>query len=212
MIRLRGFKIGRDKLFQILREHHMLVCPKKRYTKTTNSFHRFRKYPNLIKEMKITASDQVFVADITYIDTLEGFCYLFLISDVFSRKIVGYDLSNSLCIEGCQRTLKMALKSVRKPEKLIHHSDRGIQYCSNGYVHILEENGIRISMTEENHCYENAIAERINGILKTEFMLGEKLPSIAVAKELVRDSIKTYNEERLHMSLDYQTPEYKYAA
>lgn len=212
MIRLRGFKIGRDKLFQILREHHMLIYPKKRYTKTTNSFHRFRKYPNLIKEMKITASDQVFVADITYIDTLEGFCYLFLISDVFSRKIVGYDLSNSLCIEGCQRALKMALKGVKKPEKLIHHSDRGIQYCSNGYVRILEENGIRISMTEENHCYENAIAERINGILKTEFMLGEKLPSIAVAKELVKDSIKTYNEERLHMSLDYQTPEYKYAA
>lgn len=212
MLMKKGIKIGRDKLFNILRNYNMLVKPMKKYTKTTNSFHRFRKYPNLIKDLEIEAPNQVFVSDITYIDTLEGFCYLSLITDVYSRKIVGYDLSMSLSIEGCQRTLRMALEGVSEPEKLIHHSDCGIQYCSNGYVKILEYNQVNISMTEQNHIYENALAERVNGILKTEFMLGEKLRSLKVAKELVKESIRIYNEERLHMSIDYQIPAMRYAA
>lgn len=211
MLNDSGFKIGRDKLFALLRKHRMLVVPKKKYPKTTNSYHRFRKYKNLIKDLKITSPNQVFVADITYVDTLEGFCYLALITDVYSRKIVGYDLSKSLAIEGCQRALRMALKGINEPEKLIHHSDRGFQYCSIGYIEILQKYKVKISMTEVDHAAENALAERVNGILKSEFMLGDKLQSFEVAKELVKDSIKIYNEERLHMSIDYQTPAMRYA-
>ena len=143
---------------------------------------------------------------------LVWFSYLALITDLGSRKIVGWDLSQSLAIEGCQRALRMALRGVENPKTLIHHSDRGIQYCSNGYVDILHTHEIKISMTEEDHVYENAIAERVNGILKTEFLLGEKLQSFKVAKELVQQSIKIYNQQRLHTSLDYQTPAYCYAA
>ncbi len=205
-----GFEIGRDKLFDILRKYKMLVKPRKNYKKTTNSFHRFRKYSNMIKELEITKPNQVFVVDITYLSTLEGFCYLVLITDVYSRKIVGWDLSQSLAIEGCQRALKMALEDVTEPHKLTHHSDRGIQFCSNGYIEILNNHEIQISMTEENHVYENAIAERVNGILKDEFMLGETLKSFQIAKELVKQAIEIYNKERLHTSLNYQTPEYRY--
>ena len=207
-----GIDVGRDALFNVLRNHKMLIKPNKKYMRTTNSWHRFHKYSNLIKELEIVAPNQVWVADLTYLETLEGFCYLALITDTYSRKILGYNLSRSLAIEGCQRALTMALKSVVHPERLIHHSDRGLQYCSAGYVDVLSRNGVRISMTEESHVYENALAERVNGILKNEFMLGEKLRSFEVAKELVDESIKTYNEQRLHMSLNYETPAYRYAA
>lgn len=210
MLNDMGFQLGRDTLFAILRKYDLLVKPNKNYRKTTNSFHRFRKYPNRIKELEVSRPNEVFVADITYLDTVEGFCYLALITDLYSRKIVGWDVSESLAIEGCQRALKRALRNIENPETLIHHSDRGIQYCSKGYVAILDKHDIRISMTEEDHVYENAVAERVNGILKTEFMLGQKLQSFKVAKELVNDSIKIYNEQRLHMSLDYQTPESVY--
>jgi transposase InsO family protein len=212
MLHKMGFQIGRDKLFDILRKYNLLVKPSRNYRNTTNSFHRFRKYPNLIKELEVTQPNEVVVSDITYVDTLEGFCYLALITDRYSRKIVGWDLSQSLAIEGCQRALRRALRDVENPETLIHHSDRGIQYCSNGYVGILNKHETQISMTEENHVYENAVAERVNGILKSEFLLGEKLQSFQVAKKLVRESIKIYNEQRLHTSLDYQTPEYRHAA
>jgi len=210
MLNALGFKVGRDKLFDILRKYNMLVKPKKDYKKTTNSYHRFRKYSNKIKELEITRPDQVWVVDITYVRTLEGFCYLVLITDVYSRKIVGWDLTQSLSIEGCQRALKMALEGVTEPQKLIHHSDRGIQFCSQGYTAILHDHGVQISMTEENHVYENAIAERVNGILKDEFMLGETLRSFKIAKELVKQAIEIYNTERLHTSLNYQTPESRY--
>ena len=201
-------QIGRDCFFNLLREKDLLVPKNKNYVRTTYSSHRFRKYGNLIKDIEITGPNQAFASDITYIDTLDGFCYLALITDVYSRKIVGYDLSQSLSIEGSLRALKMALKNVSRliRDKLIHHSDRGIQYCSHAYVKLLESKGVKISMTEENHVYENALAERVNGILKIEFMLGEKLQSFEVAKELVKESIQIYNNERLHMSIDYQTP------
>ena len=166
-------KIGRDYLFDILREHDMLIRRKKATCRTTYSHHRFYKYKNLVKDMEVTRPNQVWVSDITYVRTISGFCYLALITDMYSRKIVGYDMSDSLELAGCLRALKKALKAARPATGLVHHSDRGFQYCSNQYVDELKKHGIQISMTEENHCYENAIAERVNGILKDEFYLDQ---------------------------------------
>ncbi len=202
-----GIGIGRDRLFTLLREHQLLIAPKKKYVKTTNSYHRFHKYRNLIKELDITKPNQVYVADITYLTIIDGFCYLALITDLCSRKIVGYCLSQSLGIDGCLTALRMALNGVAHPENLIHHSDRGIQYCSQAYVELLNQQKAKISMTEQNHVYENAVAERINGILKTEFLLGETLTSFKIAQQLVAAAIRIYNSERPHLSLNYQTPD-----
>ena len=202
-----GICIGRDRLFTLLREHKLLVSAKQKYVKTTNSYHRFHTYRNLIKELNITRPNQVYVADITYLTIIDGFCYLSLITDLFSRKIVGYCLSQSLGIDGCLTALRMALTGVAHPENLIHHSDRGIQYCSHAYVELLTRQKVTISMTEQNHVYENAVAERINGILKTEFLLGETLTSFKVAQQLVAEAIRIYNSERPHLSLNYQTPD-----
>ena len=212
MLKAQDINFGRDRLFDILRENRLLSRQKKRYAKTTYSRHRFRKYKNLIRDIEPTGPNQIYVSDITYIDTLEGFCYLALVTDKYSRKIVGWDLSNSLSIDGARRALKMAISEAKDTEGLIHHSDRGIQYCSHKYVEDLENRKIKISMTEENHCYENAIAERVNGILKTEFMLGERLNSHAIARNMVSEAVEIYNEERLHMNIDYQTPSQKHAA
>jgi putative transposase len=211
MLPQMGLQIGRDHLFKLLRENRLLIRPKKNYRKTTNSFHRFRKHSNLIKELKVNGPNQVFVSDITYLDTQEGFCYLALVTDLYSRNIVGWNVSKNLSVEGCLKALRMALSRVGNPEKLIHHSDRGFQYCCARYTNILQSHGIKISMTEENHVYENAVAERVNGILKSEFLLGERLPSFQHACQLAGQSIKTYNEQRLHTSLDYKTPAECYA-
>jgi len=201
-----GLKVGRDKLNQVLKEHDMLVKRKKASCKTTDSYHRFHKYNNLIKGMPVTAPNQVWVSDITYIRTINGFCYLALITDMFSRKIVGYDMSDSLELAGCLRALQKALASTRPKGELIHHSDRGIQYCSNQYVDKLKKHGIKISMTEENHCYENAIAERVNGILKDEFYLDQTFFSLRNASQAAKNAIDIYNNKRLHVSLGYKTP------
>jgi transposase InsO family protein len=203
---LKGLKVGRDKLFDILREHDMLVKRKKASCKTTDSYHRFHKYKNLVKDMEVTAPNQVWVADITYIRTINGFCYLALITDMFSRKIVGYDISDSLELAGCLRAFKMALRTARPAAGLVHHSDRGIQYCSNQYVDTLKKKGIEISMTEENHCYENAIAERVNGILKDEFYLDQTFFNKKSACRATDNAINIYNNKRLHLSLRYKTP------
>jgi putative transposase len=212
MLLERGFAIARDELFDLLRKRELLVRPRKNYKKTTNSYHRFRKYSNLIKDRQVNAPNQVFVSDITYLDTLDGFCYLALITDLYSRKIVGWDLSQSLGMESCLRALKSGLSKVPNPEKLTHHSDRGFQYCSYAYTGVLIKKNVQISMTEENHVYENAVAERLNGILKSEFLLGEKLKSFEHALKLTNHAIETYNEKRLHTSLNYQTPSACYAA
>jgi putative transposase len=201
------FKIGRDKLFNILREHHMLVYKKRSGAHTTNSYHHFHKYKNLIKDLKIRRPNQVWVSDITYIRLVKGFCYLALITDAYSRKIVGYDVSNTLELTGCLGAFKRAQKAARPAVGLIHHSDRGSQYCSNEYVKKLKKHGVLLSMTEENHCYENAIAERVNGILKDEFYLDQCFYSIDLAKEACDNAIKIYNTKRLHLSLNYKTPE-----
>lgn len=209
-----GLKVGRDTLFNILRKHNMLIHRKKAHHKTTNSFHRFYKYKNIIKDMEITKPNQVWVSDITYIRTISGFCYLALITDMYSRKIVGYDLSDSLELAGCVRALKKALKQSGKRTPQVHHSDRGIQYCSNLYTNILIKKNIKISMTEDNHCYENALAERVNGILKDEFYLDQTFDSLLHAKRAAINAINLYNSIRLHLSLNYKTPEmvYKNAA
>ena len=199
-------KFGRDKLFDLLRDNNMLIRRKKRYVRTTNSWHRFHKYPNLIKDLLISAPNQVWVSDITYIRLQKGHCYLALITDAYSRKIVGYDISDSLELAGCLRALKRALRQLASDHKLIHHSDRGLQYCSNQYVELLNDNDVRISMTEENHCYENAIAERVNGILKDEFYLDHCFKNTREVKDVCQDAITLYNGKRLHLSLNYETP------
>jgi putative transposase len=212
MLSYKGFFVARDQLFDLLREQRMLIRPRKNYKKTTHSYHRFRKYSNLIKDRKVTAPNQVFVSDLTYLDTLDGFCYLAIVTDLYSRKIVGWDLRKNLGMEGAQQALKVALSKVRNPEKLIHHSDRGFQYCSYAYTALLTQKNVQISMTEQNHVYENAVAERINGILKSEFLLGEKHKSFEHALKITNHAVETYNEQRLHTSLNYQTPSACYAA
>ncbi|NQV77270.1 MAG: IS3 family transposase [Lutibacter sp.] len=203
-------KVGRDTLFNILREHRMLTLRKKYSARTTNSYHRFYKYNNIIKELEVNRPNQVWVSDITYIRTIKGFCYLALITDMYSRKIVGYDLSDSLELKGCVRALNKAIYQAKSIKGLIHHSDRGIQYCSNVYTQILKRKKIDISMTEENHCYENAMAERVNGILKDEFYLDQTFMNVAHAKRAAKNAIKLYNEIRLHLSLDFKTPNMVY--
>ncbi len=203
-------KVGRDTLFKVLRTHKMLTLRKKYSARTTNSYHRFYKYKNSIKDIKITRPNQVWASDITYIRTVKGFCYLALITDMYSRKIVGYDLSDSLELKGCVRALNKALYQAKNIKGLTHHSDRGIQYCSNVYTQILKRKKIDISMTEENHCYENAMAERVNGILKDEFYLDQTFMNVAHAKRAAKNAINLYNEVRLHLSLDYKTPNMVY--
>lgn len=207
-----GIKIGRDKFFEILRNNGLLVKRKTYSVRTTNSNHPFRKYGNLIKEMKIERINQVYVSDITYLRTMKGFCYLSLVTDVYSRKVVGYNLSKSLSIEGALEALQNALESKEDLNGLIHHSDRGIQYCSKKYTELLTLHGAQISMSEQGNPYENAIAERVNGILKDEFLLNRTFNSFEIAKKSVDEAIYTYNYIRPHLSIAYLTPEQKYAA
>lgn len=207
-----GQDIGRDKFFNILRSNELLVKPLRKYVRTTNSHHRFRVYKNLIEDIEINRCNQVFVSDITYLSTYDRFYYLSLITDVYSRKIVGYDISDSLSLSGSLRALKKALKGVQNPVGLIHHSDRGIQYCSNQYTQLLKRKGVQISMAGKGNAYENAIAERVNGILKIEYILDRKYPDYKELKRAVDMAVKLYNEDRPHMSLGYETPAQRYAA
>ena len=200
------FKTGRDKFFDILRKRGLLVKRKKKYAKTTDSYHRFHKYKNKLKDKELTGPNQAFVSDITYLRTRQGFAYLFLQTDAYSRMITGWNLSNSLGIEGALRALKMTISQCPDPAGVIHHSDRGIQYCCKEYVKKLKNHKMEISMTEENHCYENAIAERVNGILKNDFLLDEEFEDINVAFRAVKQAIESYNLRRPHWSLDLSTP------
>ena len=212
MLHRAGLTIGRDRLFELLGQNNLLIRQKRSGARTTYSKHGFRYYRNLVKDRVVTSSNQVYVSDITYLRTLEGFCYLFLITDLYSRKIVGYHLADSLCVQEALKALRMALREQDPEKELIHHSDRGIQYCAYDYTNRLKDAGVQISMTEKDHVYENATAERVNGILKTEFMLGELLKSKMIAKKMVHQAIRIYNKERLHMSLCYQTPDQVHAA
>jgi len=202
-----GLKVGRDKLFDILRSHQMLVKKRKLRARTTNSYHRFHKYPNLAKDMEVSSSNQLWVSDITYIKVGEEFNYLFLVTDSYSRKILGWHLSDSLETKGAVKALKMAISTSKPSCCLVHHSDRGIQYCSLEYVKILNKNNIKISMTEHSDPRENAIAERVNGILKDEWLNDLELKNIRQTRMILSEIIQIYNTERLHCSLDYKTPE-----
>lgn len=207
-ISLRALKVGRDKLFRILKANHLLILPKRRYHITTDSFHRFKKHKNLLSNLKIERAEQVWVSDITYVGTRENPMYLALVTDAYSKKIVGYDVSNSLETVGCSNALKMALKNRNYPlRELIHHSDRGVQYCSDEYQTILTKNRIRCSMTECYDPYENAVAERVNGILKQEFLINSQITYLKFLQKVVKQSVEIYNTERPHWSLYMQTPQ-----
>ena len=202
-----GIKCGRDKLGAILKHEGLLVKKKKNYMRTTNSYHRFYKHPNLIKDTLINHAEQVWVSDITYIRTSEGFMYLSLITDLYSKKIVGYQLSDNLKTINCINALKKAIRERKYPERsLIHHSDRGFQYCSPDYIETLERNHIGISMTTKHDPYENAVAERINGTLKNEFDLVDHLPDQKHAEREINKTIWIYNNLRPHESCSYLTP------
>ncbi len=202
-------KYGRDALFNLLSANHLLVRKRKRRIQTTNSYHWLRKYPNLIRNFQPTAPNQLWVSDITYwkINTGEHL-YISFITDVFSHKIVGYQVSETMEAIESIKALQMALSALRAEShlSLIHHSDRGIQYCSKDYVKLLQEENIQISMTENGDPLENAVAERINGIIKDEYLETYSIESLQEAKELLDAVVKLYNSERPHMSIGNLTP------
>lgn len=202
--------MGRDAFFALLRRHKLLIKRKARLVVTTTP--GLVRYPNLYRDAVLTAPGQALVSDITYIRTEEGFAYAALVTDASSRKILGYDLSTSLDAEGSLRALRMALTELRDPRGVIHHSDRGCQYSSSSYVAQLQAVGMRISMTERHHCAENALAERVNGILKHEFMLRVKFRSLREARRALVSAIYIYNHKRPHLSLNYAKPAQVHAA
>ena len=204
---LKELKVGRDKLFSILKANHMIIYPKRSYHITTNSHHRFYKHKNLISEIVPTRPEQIWVSDITYIGKRNNNTYLALVTDAYSKKIMGYDVSNSLSAQGSINALKMALnKRIYNDEPLIHHSDRGIQYCCDEYQDVIDKNQLICSMTETYDPYANAVAERINGILKDEFSIEEYNLSIENMKLLIKESIEIYNTIRPHYSCYMYTP------
>ncbi len=199
-------KMGRDGLFTILREHGLLVRKRKRRgSVTTFSKHRYKKYPHIVKDFIPIAPNQLWVSDITYIHIKDKFAYLSLITDAYSRKIVGFFLNRDLSAHGSLMALKMALRNNHDRDDLIHHSDRGVQYCCDDYVRLLQRNGIKISMTENGDPLENALAERVNGILKTE-LLDNAFPNFNTAKHKVAVACSTYNHLRPHGSIDNLKP------
>jgi len=198
-------KIGRDGLFDYLRQHSMLVKPKRSYTKTTDSRHWMKKHPNQLKTVKVNRPEQVFVSDITYVESDEGVHYLSLVTDMCSRKIMGYHLSHDMKAHNVVKALKQAILQRRNNLPLIHHSDRGSQYCSELYQDTLKKNNITPSMTDGYDCYQNALAERVNGILKQEFLL-YKCKTFIDLKRLIEESIHVYNDFRPHLGLGMKTP------
>ncbi len=203
---LGGVSIGRDRFFSLLRRQDLLIRHRARRCRTTDSRHMFRVYDNLLKDVRLDGPCEAVVGDITYIRTDEGFMYLSLIMDAYSRAIVGYDCSDSLEAEGALRSLSMASRQLKDCSGVIHHSDRGIQYCSGAYVDKLKRLGYQISMTEENHCYENSKAERLNGILKGEYGLGGRFLRKSDARKAVHEAVMLYNYRRPHQCLGYRYP------
>ena len=201
-----GIKLGRDGLYRLLGSYGLLIRHRRRKPYTTDSNHRYKKYPNLIRDMQLTQAGQLWVSDITYIRKASGFSYLSIITDAYSHKIVGYKLHPTLHSEGAIDALIMAAKDVKRTDQLIHHSDRGIQYCCNEYVRMIEYFGIQLSMTEKGDPYENAIAERVNGILKYEHGLKQIFAGEVQAKQAVDEAVKKYNELRIHDSCGRLTP------
>jgi transposase InsO family protein len=204
-----GIKMGRDALFDTLRMYGLLIKPVRSYTKTTNSKHWMHKHHNLLKDadMNIERPDQVYVSDITYIKSRERTHYLSLVTDAYSRKIMGYHLSDDLSAESVVKAMNMAVKNRISSRPLIHHSDRGLQYCSEMYQTVLKDNNITPSMTDGYDCYQNALAERVNGILKQEFLFC-KCNNAQELNLLIRQSVLIYNNIRPHLSLNMKTPNF----
>lgn len=209
---LQELGLGRDQLFDILKRHRMLIRPRKRFMPTTNSRHRLPVQPNLLALTKPDGPRQVLVADQTYLRLEDGFCYLSLVTDLYSRKILGVDVSPTLETAGPLRAVTMALAGIPDSCRLIHHSDRGVQYCSADYTALLAARAITISMSAAGCPYDNAVAERVNGILKSEFYLDRTFASLHQARQAVLEAITIYNTERPHLSLAMMTPEMKHAA
>ena len=205
-------KMGRDALFDLLSRYGLLVRKRKRRVYTTQSFHHYRKYTNLIKDKPMpTTANKIWVSDITYLKTVNGFVYISLITDAYSRKIVGYHLANTLEAVHTISALKMALRFLKEPlPNLIHHSDRGIQYCCSAYVNLLQDYQIQISMTESSDPLDNAIAERVNGIIKEEYLLNKRIANLEEAEKYLSEAVELYNNERPHMSINMLTPKEAY--
>jgi putative transposase len=199
-------QIGRDRLFNLLRHHDLLIPRRRRSARTTDSRHGFRTYENLARELVLTGPHQLWVSDITYLRTQERFVYLALIMDAWSRAIVGYHCSDSLEVEGALQALTMALRQRPAGSVVMHHSDRGIQYCCRAYIGRLERSGVAISMTQQNHCYENSQAERLNGTLKREYGLHATFSSKLDALQAVTEAVTLYNHHRPHAALGYRIP------
>jgi putative transposase len=202
-----GVQIGRDRFFQVLRDRQLLLEPRpSAYPCTTNSQHYLPVFGNLIKELKLDGPNQVWVSDVTYLRTQEGFLYLALITDKWSRKVVGHHCAETLLTEECLCALELALEDLPKGANPIHHSDRGCQYCSHEYVKRLKQRDLGISMAETDHCAENALAERVNGILKNEYGLDQEFKVKAQGRRAVDQAVYLYNTRRLHTALDYRVP------
>ena len=205
-IESKEIKCGRDKLFDFLREENMLIRPKRRYIQTTDSKHWLRKYPNKIRDIEVKHPNQIWVSDITYIKTEEGNCYLNLITDKYSRAIVGYAIDDNMEANNMIKAYQMAINFKHNDIHTIHHSDRGLQYCSKDYVQLANKNNIVISMTENGDPYENALAERMNRTLKEEFGLGEIIKDRKTALKLTEEAVFLYNHVRPHNALNLNTP------
>jgi putative transposase len=205
-------KMGRDGLFDLLASNHLLVRRKRRSVRTTQSYHWLRKHPNLIKEFVPKGPNELWVSDITYLRTPKGFLYISLITDAYSHKVMGCHIAESLESLETIQALRMALKQYERSEKeLIHHSDRGAQYCSADYVELLQENNIAVSMTQSGDPLENAIAERINGIIKSEYMDLYQITNLTQGKQRLQEAVNLYNNERPHFSIGLLTPENVYS-
>ena len=208
ILKTNAIKIGRDKFFSLLKGNYLLVKKRRKHVGTTDSNHVYRRYRNLIKEYIPTGPEQIWVSDVTYLSIEKGFVYLSLVTDLYSKKIMGYHVDATLETRGPLEALRMALKNRMHPDSLlIHHSDHGIQYCCHEYVSALESNQIQISMSARGNPYENATAERVNGILKYEFYLDRCFSGLADVEFVVKDTIRVYNNLRPHASCDYLTPD-----
>lgn len=202
-----GIKIGRDKFYRFLRLNNLLVPKTKNYTTTTNSNHMYKKYRNLVKDHVPTRPEQLWVSDITYIKTENGHNYLALVTDAYSKQIMGYKLDGHMRTSLCRDALAMAIKNRKYPnERLIHHSDRGFQYCNPRYTDFAEKNGITMSMTEQYDPYENAVAERINRTLKYEYGLRRTIKNKELAQKMIEQAVDVYNNLRAHFSLGLRKP------
>lgn len=206
-LRADGLQVGRDRLFDVLRKRNLLVRRKKRYHRTTYSKHHYAVAQNRVRGLSIERPAQVVASDITYLSLAKGFVYLFLVTDVYSRKILGYHVSRDLSHHSALLALDMALSQVKRPAGMIHHSDRGCQYCCHEYLGFLALQGVLPSMTDASHCYQNAVAERVNGILKVDLDLDYVFENFKAAQSAVERAITTYNSRRTHWSLKLKTPD-----